>query len=105
MQRRSFRRGFQEFVEEKVEKRAVNLGQGGKIRELDPLVHLVHGQSDEAKFGDWTVARIKRASEVPPVVLNSGVLPVTCRIASARQSLSIPGAATNASPLTETSSV
>ena len=46
---------FSGIVEEKVEKRAVNLGQGGKIRELDPLVNLVHGQSDEAKFGDWTV--------------------------------------------------
>ena len=34
---------FSGIVEEKVEKRAVNLGQGGKIRELDPLVYLVHG--------------------------------------------------------------
>ena len=41
------------------------------------LVGLVHGLADEAEFGDRAMAWIKRASEVPPVVLSSGVRPVT----------------------------
>src|SRR5260370_12175971 len=38
-----------------MEERAVYLGQGGEVGELDPFVCLVHRQSDEAEFGDRTV--------------------------------------------------
>ena len=34
---------FSGVDKEQVEEGAVYLGQGGKIRELDPLVYLVHG--------------------------------------------------------------
>src|SRR3954470_11463472 len=43
---------------------------------------------------------MKRASEVPPVVLSSGVRPVTAPIASVRQSLTGPGGTRKDSPLT-----
>src|SRR6185295_19703661 len=42
---------------------------------------------------------MKRASEVPPVVLSSGVWPVTAPIAAARAALTGPGGTRNDSPL------
>ena len=45
---------------------------------------------------------MKRASEVPPVVLSSGVRPVTCLTAAATRSLNGPGGVTKASPETFT---
>src|SRR5258708_24190450 len=43
---------------------------------------------------------MNRASEVPPVVLSSGVRPVTRLMAVVRQSLTTPGGTRNDSPLT-----
>ena len=54
--------------------------------------------SPNSATGQW--AWMKRASEVPPVVLSSGVRPVTAPIAAARQSLTGPGGTRNDSPLT-----
>ena len=47
---------------------------------------------------------MKRASEVPPVVLSSGVLPVTVPIAAVKHSLTVPGGTRNDSPLTSQTS-
>src|SRR5439155_19016781 len=42
-------------VEVQAEKGLVDLGQTGEVGELDPLVDLVHGQSDQAELGDGTI--------------------------------------------------
>src|SRR5205807_6049216 len=47
---------------------------------------------------------MKRASEVPPVVLSSGVRPVTAPIAALRHSLTGPGGTRKDSPLTSQAS-
>src|SRR5260370_4545935 len=104
MQRGSFRRGSQELSKNKwrnVRYISVRAARAESSTRPSALC-IVSPTSTYSATGQW--ARMNRASEVPPVVLSSCVLPLIPRIASARQSLSIPGATTNASPLTEISS-
>ena len=43
------------MAEEQIEEGLIDSRKIVEIRKLDPLVRLVHGQSDEAKFGDRAV--------------------------------------------------
>src|ERR1700719_2921804 len=74
------------MVEEQIEEGLIDIRKIVQVREFDPLVHLVHRQSDEAEFGDRTVgldearvggasggAELGRASGDPPDRLGKAI--------------------------------